>query len=553
MSQMLKSSGAMGAATLASRILGMVREVLYARFMGDTPVAGAFAMAFMIPNLFRRLLGEGALTAAFIPIFKEKERTAGEAEMWKAANATLSGLVIASCVLIATVLLGITLLLHLDAPTGLAGVRQANPSEVLQQSFHPSFPDPGFLHSNTRLMLELSRVMFPYMLLVCIAALFMGILNARGHFFVPAMGATMLNVVMILVVLVAAPRSGATLEQQIFALAVGVLVAGFAQMAYQWPALRREGFSCHWVSPWRNETVRQVVLKMVPGMMGVAAFQLNMLITQGIAWTVDPQIVASFGYAVRLMELPQGIFGVSLATYLLPTLSGLAADKKYPEFRSTLAQGLGYLSFTNFIASVLLVVLAEPIVRLLFERGEFGSLSTARAASAVACLAPGLIAFSFVNSLARSFYALGDTRTPMLISSVCLVLNIVFTFTLVPTFAQGGMGMANTLSAVCNTALLFYALRRKLKFLDLSALMRNAWSLLGAGIAAGEAAWLLTRGWEKWVGHGHLLAKAGAVFIPAALAGLLYWGILLWLRVPQAADFLGLLRRRLPAKPGGKS
>ena len=329
-----------------------------------------------------------------------------------------------------------------------------------------------------------------------------------------------------------------------------MLVAGFAQMAYQWPTLRREGYRWQWVSPWGNETVREVVLKMVPGMMGVAAFQLNMLITQSIAFVVDPQIVASFTYAVRLMELPQGIFGISLATYLLPTLAGLAAEKKFTEFRSTLGQGLGYLTFTNLIASVLLVVLAEPIVRLLFERGEFTSLSTKRAAFAVACLAPGLIAFSIVNILARAFYALGDTRTPMLISSVCLVLNIIFTFGLVPVFRQGGMGLANTLSAVCNTALLLYALRRKMKRLDLALVKQSAWSIVGAGLVAGEIAWLASaKFWERWIGHPHVLEKLGAVFIPAALAGLAYWGILLWLRVPQAWDFLHLLEQKVvPSK-----
>jgi len=362
----------------------------------------------------------------------------------------------------------------------------------------------------------------------------------------------MLNVVMIFVLLVVAPRFGASLDRQVYALGFGILAAGVAQVVYQWPTLHNEGFRFHWVSPWGNETVRHVVLKMVPGMMGVATFQINMLVTQSIAWAVDPQIVASFGYAVRLMELPQGVFGISLATYLLPTLAGLVAEKKFTEFRSTLGQGLGYLAFTNLIASVLLVLLAEPIVRLLFQRGEFTELSTKRAALAVACLAPGLIVFSAVNILARAFYALGDTRTPMLISSVCLILNIVLTFGLVPAFAQGGMGLANTLSAACNTWLLLHALRRKLKHLDLSLLKQTAWRLVGAAIVAGEAALLASNGWEKWIGHPHLIEKLGAVFIPAALAGLAYWGILLWLRVPQAWDFFALLQQRAIRRNEGR-
>ncbi len=159
---------------------------------------------------------------------------------------------------------------------------------------------------------------------------------------------------------------------------------------------------------------------MIPGTIGVAAFQINVTLVLAIAFWVDPQIVASFNYAVRLMELPQGMFGISLATYLLPTLSGLAAEKNYTEFRATLRHGMGTLFFLNLIAAILLVVLAEPIVRLIFQHGKFTDASTARATFALMCLAPGLVAFSTVNILARAFYALGDTQTPMKISIACL-------------------------------------------------------------------------------------------------------------------------------------
>ena len=334
---MLKSSGAMAGATLTSRLLGMVREMVYARFMGDTWVAAAFQVAFTIPNLFRRLLGEGALTAAFIPIFKEKEKTAGEAEMWRSANAVLSGLLVASAFIIAAVMLGVS--------TALA--------------VH-TFPQ------KTDLMLRLLRWMFPYMLLVCLTAAFMGMLNARGHFFIPAMGAAMLNVVMIASVLWLAPRWGETLPEQIFALATGVLVAGVAQGAFQLPSLWREGFRFGWVTPWGNETVRRVVQKMIPGALGVAAFQINVVLVQALGFWLDSTeqpLIAPFNYAVRLMELPQGLFGVSLATFLLPTLSGLAAERKYPEFRATLAHGMGHLVFVNVLMAILLITLAEPRIK----------------------------------------------------------------------------------------------------------------------------------------------------------------------------------------------
>jgi len=247
---MLKSSGAMAAATLTSRVLGMVREMVYAAFMGNTWVASAFIMAFQVPNLFRRLLGEGALTAAFIPIFKHKEVSHGEAEMWRSANAVIYGLVTAAAAVTVVAVAGISIALAV-----------------------------GVANGETNLMLRLLRLMFPYMLLVCLAAVLIGMANARGHFFVPALGAVILNLMMIASVLFLAPRLGVELQTQIFGLAIGVLVAGLAQALFQLPSLTREGYRYHWVSPWRDPTVGEVVRKMLPGSIGVAAFQINVLLT----------------------------------------------------------------------------------------------------------------------------------------------------------------------------------------------------------------------------------------------------------------------------------
>ncbi len=516
MSQMLKSSGAMGAATLLSRVLGMVREIAYARFMGDGWVAGAFTLAFTIPNLFRRLLGEGALTAAFIPLLKEQEKTASEAEMWRSANAVLSALVVFAAGVVALVLAGLSLALAV-----------------------------GEFDAKTRLMLELLRVMFPYMLLVCVAAVFMGVLNARGHFFIPALGATLLNVVMITSVLVAAPRFGPTLDTQIFALAVGVLVAGVAQAAFQLPSLRREGWRLAWVTPWQNDTVRQVVSRMVPGMIGVAAFQMNVTLVQLVSFWVDPVIVASFSYAVRLMELPQGVFGISLATYLLTSLSGLAAEKKLPEFRATLGQGLGYLVVINGLATVLLMTLAEPMVRLLFERGQFGPASTERAAEALLALAPGLVAFSMVNILARAFYALGDTRTPMKVSIFCLGVNLLLSVLFISHLRQAGLGLANSLSSALNVWLLLRALRKKLGTLELAELRRSSKSVIGAMLVGAIFAWGLHLSWDSQLGHATLALRLGAVFLPATLAAVMYWVVLWGDQLPAAVEVLALLRKKL--------
>ena len=275
---------------------------------------------------------------------------------------------------------------------------------------------------------------------------------------------------------------------------------------------------------------------MIPGTIGVAAFQLNVLLVQSLAFWINPQINASFEYAVRLMELPQGMFGISLATYMLTALSGLALDKNYPEFRATLRHGISSLVFVNLIAAAMLVALAEPIMRLLFERGLFTAASTDRAAFALVCLAPGLVAFSTVNVLARAFYALGDTKTPMKISLACLGLNLMLAAILIVPLKQGGLGIANTVTSVANVALLIFALRKKLGKLEMGPLRETLRPLALAALLAGVAAWCGWTAWEQWLGHTTLALKIGAVFGPAGMAGAIYWLIAMLCKIPAAQE-----------------
>ena len=515
MSKLLKASGAIAVATLTSRVLGMVREMVYMSFMGVGLVNDAFQLAFTVPNLFRRLLGEGALTAAFIPIFKEKEKNAGEKEMWRAANAVISGLLVSASVIVGVVMLGISIAL---------GVHQFD--------------------EKTELMLQLLRIMFPYMLLVCLTAALMGMLNSRGHFFVPALGAALLNVVMIASVLWLTPCFGHERSQQIFALAVGVLAAGVAQAAFQMPTLWRDGFRYRWVTPWRDETVRRVVRQMIPGTIGVAAFQINVTMVQGAAFMIGTGLVSSYNGAVRLMELPQGMFGVSLATYMLPTLSGLAAEKKFPEFRATLSAGLATLIFLNLIAATLLFVLAEPIVRLLYQHGAFTPENTRHVSFALACLVPGLVAFSTANILARAFYALGDTKTPMQISIFCLLVNFPLSCWLMLPLREGGPGIANTATSAINVLLLVLALRKKLGKLEMQELRLTLVPLVLTAVTAGLIAWFAWRGWEKYVGHATVPLRIGAVFVPAGIAGAFYILTALKLKIPAAHELLAFAGKR---------
>jgi putative peptidoglycan lipid II flippase len=522
MSKMLKSSGGIGAATLTSRVLGLVREQVYAAFMGTTAVYSAFIYAYTVPNLFRRLLGEGALTAAFIPIFKAKEKAEGPESMWRAANAVLSGLIAVSAAIILIAVAVIAVLLAF-----------------------------GWWKPDTRLMLQLMGLMFPYMGLACIGAVFIGILNARGHFFIPALGAAILNIVMIASVWFLAPVMGHELHTKIFALAIGVLAAGVAQALFQVPTLRGEGFRYRWVSPWHDPTVREVVTKMIPTTIGVAAFQINVMLTQGLAFGENKLIVGQFAYAVRLMELPQGVFGLSLATFLLPTLAGLALEKNYPQFRTTLRQAAGHIIFINLLASILLLTLAAPIIRLLFERGKFDSYSTEQVSFALVCLVPGLVCFSLVNIFARAFFALGDLITPMKISVFCLVINLVFAAVLLFAFqlGAGALGLANTLSATFNLFLLAYALRKKLRTLEMKETVAQLPSLAAAGLAAALVAWRGRLLWQDRFGHAVLWTRLGEVFLPMIAATLIYFALSWWMNISSAREMIDLaLARFTPAQ-----
>ncbi|MBN9689791.1 MAG: murein biosynthesis integral membrane protein MurJ [Verrucomicrobia bacterium] len=516
MSRLLKSTGAVGAATLISRVLGFVREAVYAGFMGVGPVADAFYYAYSIPNLFRRLLGEGALTAAFIPIFKEREKTAGEAVMWDSARAVFSALLLLCGAVVVVAMIGLT------------GVLAWIP-----------------LGGQAELIVRLMRLMFPYLLFVCMTAVFIGILNARGHFFMPALGASLLNVVMIAAVFLIAPGFGSHLDSQVFGLAVGVLLAGLVQAVFQYPALHREGFRFRWVNPIGNPTVKEVIQRMAPATLGVAAYQFNVVLTQTLAVNEAKNIVSAFNYAVRLMELPQGVVGVSLATYLLAELSGLAAEKKFPEFRAALREGLMQLVFINTLATVLLLVLAEPMIRLLFQHGKFTAEDTFLSAQALWMLAPGLLAFSLNSIYSRAFYALGDTKTPMRISVVCLAVNVVLAFFLIPLFRQAGMGLANTVSAVLNTALLVFALRRKLPKFTYEGLSSTVLVLGSAGLLAGVLAWGWSVAGQHWWGVERYWARGLTVFGAIGVASGAYFGVCWWRGLTPAREMVRLVRSRV--------
>lgn len=505
MSSLLKSTGLAGTATLLSRVLGLVRETVFAAYFGRGLIMDAWVQAFMIPNLFRRLLGEGALTAAFIPIFKRKLETESEAASWRAANAVISGLTLVALGLIALVLLGATVALE--------------------------WFDLGI---KTELMLRLLRVVFPYMAFVCIAATFMGMLNARGSFFVPALGATILNVIVIAAIFLFGPDYPKDLGEYeggfddpritgIFVVAVAVALAGAAQALYMLPSLWRLGYRPQWIHPWSNPVVSSVINKMLPGILGVAAYQINMVVSISYANSVGTGIAAGFTYAVRLMEFPQGIFGISLCAFMLPTLSGFAAKKNYADYLQTLGKGLNYLLFVNLVVMMITIALAEPIVRLVFERGAFRPDDTFVVSRVLVTLAISLVGYSFCALLARAFYALEDVKTPMMISVMFMGMNLVLVFLLTPGAGAMGLAAANSVTSLLQAGVLIWALKKKMgsHWTPLN-LMKPLLTLTPIAMIAGFGAWGALNAIEGVeVGH-RLLDRAISVFFPMGVGLALY-------------------------------
>ncbi len=459
-SSMVKSTGALGVATMTSRVLGLVRETVYAWFMGQGLDASAFYIAFTIPNLFRRLLGEGALSAAFVPLFTERLQKDGREAAWRAASAVTSA--------VAAILVGTTLLV-----VGALWL-------VL------SMADLG---ESARLILRLTATMFPYMIFICLAGLAMGMLNSLRHFFVPAFSPVLMNIVLIASVFVLCPLFGRTLHTQVMGLAVGVVIGGVVQLAYQVPQLWREGWRPRWSLNWRDEALRQVARLMAPSIVGVVAYQINVIVARLLGLWVGDYVPAALNNADRLMELPQGVFGVSLATYMLPTLSAIAARGIMDDFRAEISRAMRFLMTITVPATVGLIVLGEPIVRLLFERGRFDADSTRHCAFALQFSVIGLTFYSSTSILARAFYAMKDTKTPMYVALASMVANIGFSLCLMWPLKEGGLALSNSLAAALNAVVLFLLLRRRVGSLHGGALASAAVRIALAAVIMAVACW----------------------------------------------------------------
>ena len=475
--RLAKSAGVVGAATLTSRILGLVRDQVLAYLFGAADAMDAFNVATRIPNLFRDLFAEGAMSAAFVPTFMRKLTHDGRAAAWR---------------------LGAQLMNALIAVTGVVVVAGMVFAEPLVRLLAGSYADvPGKLE----LTVLLTRILLPFLTLVAIAAAIMGMLNSLNRFFTPALSPAMYNVGIIAAGALLVPLMPGLGLDPIVAIAIGALLGGIGQVALQAPMLFREGFRYEAKLNPSDPDLQQVLRLMGPGTLAGAAVQINLLVNMVLATGQGTGAVSWLGYAFRVMYRPIGLFGVSIAAANLPVVSRHAARNEPHEIRAAVSRALRLMLTVSVPATVGLIVLGQPIVELIFERGSFTPADSAATAAALLFYAPGLAGYSAVRIAVPCFYALGNSRTPAMISMGAVALNIVLNLALVQVLGYRGLALGTSIAAVANAVLLLILLRRRLDGLDLPRVCLTLGKMVVASAAMGAVAWWF-HGWlvEMWEG-----------------------------------------------------
>ena len=428
-SGLARHAGLTGAATLVSRVLGLVRDQVIAALFGAGDEMDAFVVAFRIPNLVRDLFAEGAMSAAFVPTFTAYLTRRGRADAWRLANNVLTML---------TIITGIVV---------VAGIVFAAPLASMYARDYANVP------GKLELTIRLTRVVLPFLTLVAIAAVAMGMLNSLHHYFVPALSPAMFNVATIVCAIALVPVMPAFGWPRIMAVAIGALVGGVGLVALQWPALRREGFRFRPVLDAGDPGLRRVLTLMGPGTIGIAATQVNLFVNTLLATSQGTGAVSWLTYAFRLMYLPIGLFGVSIGTAVLPAVSRHAAENDLSGIRTTIRRGLSMMLTVNIPATIGLIVLAVPIVELLFERGRFTAADTHATATALRMYAVGLVGYSAARITSPTFYALGRPRVPVIVSICSIAVNVVCSVALVRVMGFGGLALGTSIAAIVNAAL----------------------------------------------------------------------------------------------------
>ncbi len=462
MTGLLRAASVIALATLASRVLGLGREVAIAHAFGAGAAYDAFIIAFLVPHLLRKLLAEGALSTAFVPLYASLRSTDPDrASRFASAVGTLA--LVGFPVIVALGIWGAPALVTLLAD--------------------------GFDPAKQALAAELTRWTFPFIMLVGLAALVMGVLNSHDHFFAPAFAPVLFNVGLIVGALVIAPH----VDPPAMGLAWGVLLGGLGMLGFQLPFLSNR-LDFHLRLRLNDDDLKRLFVLMGPTVLGLIVVELNVLVDNKLASRLADGSIASLQYGVRLFQLPLGVFAVAVATALLPRLSRLAEPSSRQEFVVTLQNGLRLAALVLLPAAVGLIVLGGPIVGLLFEHGAFTASDGARTLGVLRFLSLGILGYGMTYLLTRAFYALQDTKTPMVISSVAVGVNIALDLVLIGPLGVGGLALATAVAGTVQLAISLVVLARRLETPLTGAVVRDgakmglAAAAMGAAVCGVEAA-----------------------------------------------------------------
>jgi putative peptidoglycan lipid II flippase len=513
------SAAAVGIAVMCSRVLGLVREQVFAGLFGAGFTYDSFVVAFRIPNLLRDLFGEGALSAAFVTVFSAYDTNRSREETWKLASNVLTFFLVLLSV--------ITLICIFYA-------------EPLVQLLAPDF---GLVEGKVALTTKLSRIMFPFLILISLSAVVMGMLNTKGKFFIPALASSFFNLGSIIggtSLALLLPRYG---QPAIVGMAVGTLIGGALQLAMQLPALFRTGFRFTPVLDLKDPGLRKILKLMVPATVGLSATQINIFINTNFASSCVEGSVSWLYYAFRLVQLPIGVFGVALSIAMLPVLAKQAARKEISQMKSTMVSSLTLVFALTIPATVGLIMLSRPIIRVIFEHGAFTPADTLATAGTLSLYAVGLFAYSANKVLVPAFYALDKTRFPVIASFMAIAFNIVIVTLTIDRYGHLAIALSTSVTMVINFHFLMLVLYRSLNGYSLKYLLKGLVKIGSASVGillflAGCKAYC-----SSWL-EGSLIQQCCSLAGLIIVSALIYGTILHLLRLEELTILTDRIRIR---------
>ena len=506
-------------ATMTSRLLGLVREQVFAALLGAGRYTDAFVTAFRISNLLRDLFAEGALSAGFVPTFADYDRNRGRREAWRLANA-VAGLVL-------VVVGGFTLLGMLFAP------------QIVRVMA------PGYAPAELVLSAELARIMMPFLLLVSLAAVAMGMLNAQARFTAPALAPALFNVATIGVGALLW-RLGLGPHAAVVGWSIGTLLGGVLQLVAQVPSLWRLGYRPRPLvsrASLREPGVRRIAKVVGAAVVGLSAVQVNIFVSNIFA-SHEVAAVSWLNYAFRLMQLPLGVFGVAIATVAGAGVAQRAAAHDLPGAKETLGSAMRLVAFLNVPSAIGLMVLAHPIISLVYEHRAFKAADSVATAEALVCYAVGLYGYSAVKVFAPAFYALDEARVPVVGSIAGMLSNVALNLALYPVLGYRGVALGTSVAATVNFAVLALAWRRRHGGLGGAGVVPQLGRVLVASGVLAAVAWGALRGVTRLVPGGGIGAQLAHALLPIGLAGVAYLGAARILGIPELHELGRLVRRR---------